>query len=427
MAGAAAGGKTAPHLFIFMLESHIVSFEATMEQILTLCVGLDTTDDQYRALNDTAVAFANACGWINETINPRLTNRNSIQAVCYKEAKARFGLTANHVVRACARVAANRLTAKQKKSKPKGFKPTSFDCDSRTFRIIEKGYLVSLSTTGKRVKVPMGVSRYHAERLKGQNPTSAQVCLHKDGQFYLHVQIKSEPPKVEPTDDVIGVDFGRRDIAVTSTGKSWSSETLNRTRDRFSRVRASLQRKASQGTRTSRRRCREILKRLSGRERRFQTWMNHNVSIQIIREAIALKASIAIEDLTGIRERINTQARRKIERRRFNSWAFHQLRLFLEYKSIREGVRLLIIPPAYTSQTCHKCLSIHPVQGKSYRSGKRFKCGNCSNQCDADLNGAQMIRLWGCAVNQPRGSVGLACSILPGLPKAHTELALQCG
>ncbi len=147
----------------------------------------------------------------------------------------------------------------------------SFDCDSRTFRIIEKGYLVSLSTTGKRVKVPMRVSRYHAERLKGQNPTSAQVCLHKDGQFYLHVQIKSEPPKVEPTDDVIGVDFGRRDIAVTSTGKSWSSETLNRTRDRFSRVRASLQRKASQGTRTSRRRCREILKRLSGRERRFQT------------------------------------------------------------------------------------------------------------------------------------------------------------
>ena len=110
-----------------------------MEQILTVCIGLDTTDEQYRALTDTAVAFADACSWINETVNPRLTNRNSIQAVCYREAKTQFGLTANHVVRACARVAANRLAAKAKKSKPKEFAPTSFDCDSRTLRIIEKG------------------------------------------------------------------------------------------------------------------------------------------------------------------------------------------------------------------------------------------------------------------------------------------------
>ncbi len=69
-----------------------------MEQILTVCIGLETTDEQYRALTDTAVAFADACSWINETVNPRLTNRNSIQAVCYREAKAKFGLTANHVV-----------------------------------------------------------------------------------------------------------------------------------------------------------------------------------------------------------------------------------------------------------------------------------------------------------------------------------------
>ena len=138
-----------------------------MEQILTVCIGLETTDEQYRALTDTAVVFADACSWINETVNPRLTNRNSIQAVCYREAKAKFGLTANHVVRACARVAANRLATKAKKSKPKDFAPTSFDCDSRTFRIIEDGFLVSLSTTGKRIKVPLRVSRYHVERLKG--------------------------------------------------------------------------------------------------------------------------------------------------------------------------------------------------------------------------------------------------------------------
>ena len=141
----------------------------------------------------------------------------------------------------------------------KGFKPTSFDCDARTFRIIEEGYLVSISTTGKRVKVPMRVSNYHIGKLKGQNPTSAQVCKHRDHNFYVHIQLKSEVPKQKKTQNVIGVDFGRRDIAVTSTGESWSGKEINNTRDKYSRVRARLQNIASQGTRSTRRRCREIL------------------------------------------------------------------------------------------------------------------------------------------------------------------------
>ncbi|MEL7039261.1 MAG: transposase [Cyanobacteria bacterium J06592_8] len=359
-------------------------------------------------LNDTAVAFASACTWINDNVNSNLTNRNSIQAVCYNDVKSQFGLTANHVVRACARVGANRLTAKQKRKKVKGFRPTSFDCDARTFRIIEEGlgtnprsprilhsrarsaYLVSISTTGKRVKVPMRVSNYHIGKLKGHNPTSAQVCKHQDGNFYVHIQLKSEVPKPKKTQNVIGVDLGRRDIAVTSTGQSWSGKDIKNTRDKYARVRASLQKKASQGTRSSRRRCRETLKRLSGRERRFQTWLNHNISSSIINEALATNSSIAIEDLTGIRERTNEKPRNKTERRRSNSWAFHQLRQFLEYKGIKEGVNVMAIPPAFTSQTCHKCLHIHPAKGKSYRSGKNLKCGNCGNQCDADYNGAKM-------------------------------------
>ncbi len=85
-----------------------------MKQVLTLVVKLQVDANQQQLLIDTANAFASACNWINQNVNPNLTNRNSIQAVCYKDVKDRFGLTANHVIRACARVAANRLTARQK-------------------------------------------------------------------------------------------------------------------------------------------------------------------------------------------------------------------------------------------------------------------------------------------------------------------------
>ncbi|MEL4894550.1 transposase, partial [Crocosphaera sp. Alani8] len=317
-----------------------------MKQVLTLVIKLQPNPEHNQLLDDTAQAFADACNYINKTVKRNLTNRNSIQAVCYQDVKERFGLTANHVVRACARVGANRLTAKQKGRKVKAsttlsfntersrgvkkFKPTSFDCDTRTFRFIETGYLASISTTGKRAKIPMRVSNYHIGKLSGQNLTSAQVCQHKDGDWYVHIQLKSDAPKPIKADNVIGVDFGRRDIAVTSTNKSWSGKEIQEKRDKFNLIRASLQKKAdatprrrtaqgnahqaaSQGTRSTRRRCRQILKRLSGRERRYQAWINHNISKAIIDEAKQTQSFVSIEDLTGIRERTNQQPRNKTE------------------------------------------------------------------------------------------------------------------
>ena len=313
------------------------------------------------------------------------------------------------------RVGANRLTAKQKGKKVKSFKPTSFDCDARTFRFVESNWKVSISTTGKRLTVPLRASNYHRGRLAGQNPTSAQVCLHKDGCWYVHIQLKLESPKTIKATNVIGVDLGPRDIAVTSTGKSWSGKEIQKTRDKYSRVRASLQKKASQGTRSTRRRARQILKRLSGRERRYQTWLNHNISKAIISEAKQTQSFVSIEDLTGIRGRTNSQPRNKTERRRSNSWAFYQLRTFLEYKGISEGIEVIAVNPAYTSQSCHCCLHI------GVRTEKRFKCSNkvCGWIGDADENGSKMIALLGLSVNQPRGS-WLSCEITGGLPKAHT-------
>ena len=398
-----------------LLYNHLSEFLLGMEQVLTLVVKLQVDVNQQQLLVNTANAFASACNWINQNVNPNLTNRNSIQAVCYKDVKKQFGLTANHVVRACARVGANRLTAKQKGKKVKYIKPTSFDCDARTFRFIEENWTVSISTTAKRLTAAIRASNYHRGKLKGQKPTSAQVCLHHDENWYAHIQLKSEAPKTQKTNNVIGVDFGRRDIAVISTGQSWSGKEIQKTRDKYSRVRASLQKKASQGTRSTRRRARQIGQRLSGRERRYQAWLNHNISKAIIAEAKETQSFVAIENLTGIRERINQKPRNKTERRRSNSWAFYQLRTFLEYKGIKEGIEVLAVNPAYTSQTCHCCLHI------GLRNNKSFKCSNTS-RCgwigDADENGSKMIALMGLSVNQPRGSQLLACPITEGLPKA---------
>ena len=392
-----------------------------MKQVLTLVCKLNPTSEQAVKIEATLKAFADACNYTNEQVKPKITSKITIQGVVYEDLRSRFGLAANLAIRACARVGANRLAAKQKSKPVKTFKPTSADYDQRIFVFREKDWTVSLTTVDGREHIKLDAGNYQRGKLKGRTPTSAQLCKHRDGKYYIHIQLKDETPEPIKSTNVIGVDFGRRDIAVTSNGDKWDGKKLTETRDRYSRTRASLQKKASTRTRSSRRRCRRILVRLSGREKRFQQWMNHNISKTIIQQAKQQNAAVAIEDLTGIRERTNQKPRNKTERRRSNSWAFYQLRMFLEYKGLKEGIEVIAVPPAYTSQTCHRCLHI------GLRSDKKFKCGNCNWSGDADLNGAKMISLLGVFVSNPGGSGYLCCSLSTdnsGLLKSAAILSL---
>lgn len=298
----------------------------------------------------------------------------------------------------------------------KAFKVGFVTYDARIFSFREKDWTVSLTTVDGRERFELAIGNYQIGALKGSNPKSATLVKRQDGSYYLQICLESEPPSPQESENVLGVDLGRTDIAHTSEGQTWEGKSINKVRDHYANLRAKLQHKASKGTRSTRRRVRGLLQWLSGRERRFQSWLNHNISKSLVQTAKSKQASIAIEDLTGIRERTNQQARTKTERRRSNSWAFHQLRLFIDYKALGAGVKVVMVNPRYTSQTCHQCLHIHPVTGKSYRKGKRFVCGHCGWHGDADLNGAKNIKTIGSSVIWPGGS-WLSCEIAGGLLK----------
>ena len=396
--------------------------------VLTIVCKIQPSPNQVSKIEATLKGFADACDYANNTVKPSITSKNTIQTQVYQYIRQTYGLSANLAIRVCGRVAANRKTAKHslgqrslasdadagsdRKNKPASkFSPTSADYDGMIFSYREKDQSVSLTLVGGRERFALHIGNYQIGKLKGKTPTSAQLCKHRDGQYYIHIQVKDKAPSPQKTKKVIGVDLGRKDIAVTSEGQSFSGKQVTQVRDKFARVRKQIQHQASKGTRSSRRRCRQLQRRLSGKEKRFQTWVNHNVSKQIVQTAKSQGAVIALEDLTGIREATNAQPRSKTERRRSNSWAFYQLREFIEYKALGAGVEVVFVNPRYTSQTCHSCLHIHPVQGKSYRSGKRYKCGSCQWIGDADFNGSMMIKLLGQSVTLPGGSY-LSCNLL---------------
>ena len=268
-----------------------------------------------------------------------------------------------------------------------------------------------IATLAGRTQVPLNIGGVQRRQLaEAAKLGEADLVRDHKGRWRLLVSAHYTDPPTMPTDGALGVDLGRTDIAATSDGqKTFSGGHIRLVRDRYDRRRAHHQRKASQGTRSSRRRCRQLQKRLAGRERRFQRDQNHIISKAIIACAVEEARAVAVEDLTGIGDRANTQPLCKAERRRSNGWAFAQLRAFIAYKAQASGVPVVVVPPQYTSQTCHDCLHI------GERSGKRFVCGNpvChlyGLAADADINGARVIARLGAAFMRPSGP-WLSCAL----------------
>jgi len=382
-----------------------------MTQVLTVSCKLKVTQTQAAKLSATLSVFTEALNWVNANTPAKVVNALKLQSLCYYEIRARFGLSSNLAQQVCRRVAGSRKVAQQKNRPVKEFKKPFVTYDARTFSFREKDWTVSLNTVEGRERFELAIGNYQRGQLAGTKPKAATLVQRRDGAFYLQICLETETPTATSQERVIGVDLGRTDIAHTSEGDNWHGQQLNTVRDHYSKLRAALQHKASKGTRSSRRRCRELLQRLSGKERRFQsrqrcvatTWVNHRISKATVARAKATNSAIALEDLTGIRERVNQAPRSTTERRRANRWAFYQLRSFISYKALQAGVRVVLVDPRYSSQTCHRCLHIHPDPEQSYRSGKQFKCGHCGWEGDADFNGANVIALLGAAVNQPRG------------------------
>lgn len=367
-----------------------MKYTCSMTQTISVSCKLQVPPELRQEIDVTLEAFAKACNQILETANrEKVRNTTKLHHLTYYAARASTGLKANHVCQAIRRVVGALTGQKQVHQ----FRPTSISLDARIFTYREADQHVGITLLNKRVWLPLSIGNYQLALLREQKPTSAVLVKRRNGDYYIQIQIDLPTEPTSKTPKVVGVDLGQRDIAHTSTGKSWSGGQVQTVRDRFARVRASLQSKGTKG-------AKRVLKRLSGKERRFQKWVNHNISKQLVEEAKQLNAAIAFEDLTGIRK---TAKVRKTQRRRLHSWANYQLKQFTTYKAAIAGVPVVSVPALYTSQTHHVCLRI------GERNGKDFYCSHCQKHEDADWNAANVIGLLGQSVMLPELAANLSC------------------
>src|SRR5262249_3803 len=136
---------------------------------------------------------------------------------------------------------------------------------------------------------------------------------------------------------------------------------------------------------------------VAGREARFQKDTNHCISKALVKKAVAARKALALEDLSGIRERITVRRAHRYER---HSWAFFQLPAYIAYKPACAGILMVLVDPRNTSRTCSMCGHCDKANRKSQAE---FSCQRCGYSAHADYDAARNIALLGerAAVNQP--------------------------
>lgn len=344
---------------------------------LTLQLKLLPTPEQAAAIHDTMRSFNEAASFAARTgFDAGVFSKPSIQKLCYYDLRKRFGLSSQMAVRAIAK-AADAFSSVGKESCPT-FRPTGAMTYDERFLSFKDCHQVSILTVSAgRLMIPYVFGKYQAAnlaRIRGQCD-----LVFRDGLFFLYCTIEfQETPPVE-VNDFIGVDMGIVHLATDSDGEVHSGEQVEKVRRRFSKTRRNLQRK---GTKSAKR----ILKRIRRRESRFRAAVNHVISKKLVAAAKDTSRGVAVEKLTGIRERCTVGKR---QRAKHSGWAFHQLQTFVEYKAKREGIPVVAVDPRNTSRICSECNHCEKANRKSQAE---FVCVHCGFVCNADLNAARNIR-----------------------------------
>jgi IS605 OrfB family transposase len=236
---------------------------------------------------------------------------------------------------------------------------------------------------------------------------------------YAYVALVFPEKQAEGSDFYIGVDRNTKGhIAVVAdphSGKIWKlGKTYYHIHKKYENIKKRLYKIGSL----------KHLKAVQMREKNILKDLNHKISRKIVNISLYNGCGIKLENLKGLRKlsksiekggenRTGNEEKALIKAKKtkkilketpvkkrektkrstlfceysLNSWSFHQLQQFIEYKARLRGVEVAYIDPHATSKKCSRCGHI------GNRHSKKFECSHCGHVDHADVNAAFNIAL----------------------------------
>jgi IS605 OrfB family transposase len=344
---------------------------------LVACVRLLPTPEQAGLLRDTLERCNAACDWLAGLAATTKTRRQfDLHKLAYAELRSRFDLSAQVAVRCIAKVA-DSLKAGDKKTQRAFDKHAAQPYDERIFRFLPGKDIVSIWTLAGRQCIGFACGDRQRELLKRAKGQVGLMFVR--GKWMLAATCDADEAALIGADDAIGIDMGVVNLVVDNRGKSYSGAQVDDVRRRQHSRRRALQKV---GTRSAKR----ALRRASGKQARFQRHTNHILSKAIVADAERGRCLITLEDLQGIRGRVQVK---RHQRARMANWGFYELRSLIVYKAMLAGVAVVFVDPRNTSRGCSCC---GLIDKRNRPSRDKFQCIGCGFAAPADHNAARNIR-----------------------------------
>lgn len=393
------------------------------EMTKTMKLHIHPDEAEVALLKELTVKYSCACNYVSEYVFDHgfILNFMELQKALYNDVRRECGLKSQFTISSLKTVTARYKTIRtQLAKKPYKYqngngdwqfiprtlewltKPVSFrrpQADlvrGRDYSFVNGASgekLLSLNTLGGRIKVTFDIPDCFEEYFDGSWSFGTGKIVSLLGEWYFHIPVtKTTDEELTPDNvkHVVGLDRGLRFI-VTGYDEGGnttfiSGKDVMAKRDRFQKVRDELQAK---GTKSAKR----ALKRISGRENRWISDVNHQISKTLV-DRYGSGTLFAVEDLADVSfSEENLSNRTKKQRKDLRTWSFYQLEQFLTYKAEAIGSEVLEVKPDYTSQRCPKCGRI--LKANRHHEIHEYICDCCGYRSNDDRVGAMNIQLLG--------------------------------
>lgn len=218
-----------------------------------------------------------------------------------------------------------------------------------------------------------------------------------DGRFWYFTYVKEVQEETQSqSNEIIGVDLGIKDLAVTSDNKHYANINKSKRVKQLNKRKKRLQRKLSRKYLMNKRgttfvktnnilKLEQELRLLDRKLANIRKTYNHTVTKDLVRTT---PKAIVIEDL-----RVSNMLKNKHLSRSISEQGWYQIRQMLDYKCQLRGIQLIVADKFYASSKLCSCCGNKKVDLQL--SNRTYCCSTCGTVIDRDYNAALNLKKYG--------------------------------
>lgn len=232
--------------------------------------------------------------------------------------------------------------------------------NNQNFRVTETGIEFPVMVNGRSRRIAVRARMTDRQKNLFEDAVFGTMrIVVKNSRIVAQIVYEAAEPEVPAEGNVMGIDLGIKCPAVSYCSDGKIKFYGNGRKNKYMRRHYAYLRKKLQSSKKM-----KAVKRINDKEQRIMRDTDHKISHDIIKEAAAHNVKvIKLEQLQNVRSATRTSRKNNHS---LHSWSFYRLAQFIEYKAKLAGISVEYVNPAYTSQRCPVCGSIHHASDRHY-------------------------------------------------------------